>query len=632
MRRFFSITLFSGTLLPIQFIPKERRMKKAPKNVIHFKEIIQKLPAFLPKLPHIANGFKNIYLKKNEFNHLSLIFENLAQKHPHYTALHFEETKISYQQLNELANQVAHFLLAQGFKKGDVISLILEDTPNFFIITLATAKIGVISALINPQQSTQDHIHTWLDLKPKAVILDEKYEYLEPKLKKAFNIHQDFYYWVPKKSSNEYAPSGMHHLLKLSQNFPKFNPATSQHIRATDGLFYTYTSGTQSLPQAVLFTHGRWMLSYYSYGHILNLKDKQTLYVPLPLHHATAIVICWSSVLAGKATFAFKKSFNAEQFWQEAKQYNAHAIGYSNEICRQLLEIGRENTPHTVKKMIGYGLKNHQWKTFKQRFGIEEILELYAANEGNIGFNNLLNLDYTVGFSPMSFEVVKYNLDTKHPTRDKNGYCQAVKKGEVGLLLSKITSRMPFEGYVHDELNKGAILRHVFNEHDAYFNSGDLMRKLGYRHVQFIDHIQDTFHWKNQIISTYETEDFLCDCPSIAEANVYGVTVPHHQGRACMATIILSTDHHPAIFDCKKIFEEIKMYLPQHALPIFLRVQLQVQKTTVFKYSKQKLQQQNFDLTLCDDALFVFSKIDNAYEPLTHQIWTKINANEYDFS
>lgn len=608
------------------------KMKKSPKNVIHFKEILHKIPAFLPKLPHVLNGLKNVYLyQDNIIESLGSIFEITAQKFPHFNVINFENKTYTYQNINEQANQIANFLLAEGLQKGDVLALVMENRPEFLIITLATAKIGVTCALINPNYKENVLIHCIESVQPKAVIISEHYHTKFEKLQHQTCI--EHYYWMANltDSQDENAPSHYSNLSYRCANYPKFNPATTHYIHINDGLFYIFTAGTTGLPKAALYTHRRWLVAYNIYGHILNLTKKQILYVPLPLHVATSIVVCWSSVLSGNATFAFRSHFQPAKFWQQVNQLDAAAIGYSGDICRQLLDlpITPNDKNHHAKKMIGYGLRTYYWRDFKQRFNITDVLELYASSESNISFNNLLNFDNTVGFSPLPFAVVKYDLETKKIIRDKNGYCTDVKKGDVGLLLTKITKYTPFTHYSQDNETNEKNLHHVFNEHDAYLNTGDLVRRLGYRHIQFIDRLSDTFHWKNNIISTYEIEDLMCNAENIEESTVYGVTLPYHVGRACMANVILTKKSH--IFDCKEIYDDLKKVLPNYAMPIFLRVQITLEKTSAFKYSKKTLQQQNYNPQLCDDKLLVCLPHQEAYQTLTQEIYTEIQANKYTF-
>ena len=101
--------------------------------------------------------------------------------------------------------------------------------------------------------------------------------------------------------------------------------------------------------------------------------------------------------------------------------------------------------------MIGNGLRPSIWKAFKDRFEIDEVLEIYAASEGNIGFTNILNFNNTVGFCPVPFIIVKYDLESDAPILNKDGFMQKVGIGEVGLLLGEITVKAPFKVTLYPE-------------------------------------------------------------------------------------------------------------------------------------------------------------------------------------
>ncbi len=85
-------------------------------------------------------------------------------------------------------------------------------------------------------------------------------------------------------------------------------------------------------------------------------------------------------------------------------------------------------------------------------------------------------------------------------------------------------------------------MQDVFTQGDAYFNSGDLVRNIGFRHAQFVDRLGDTFRWKGENVSTIEVENMLTEYHKIVEAVVYGVEIPNTNGRAGMAAITLKPD------------------------------------------------------------------------------------------
>src|SRR6186997_1460132 len=58
-------------------------------------------------------------------------------------------TEISYSELDSLVNQTANLLLSLGISKGDTVSLLLPNVPEFVLCYLACAKIGALAGPLN---------------------------------------------------------------------------------------------------------------------------------------------------------------------------------------------------------------------------------------------------------------------------------------------------------------------------------------------------------------------------------------------------------------------------------------------------------------------------------------------------
>ena len=231
-------------------------------------------------------------------------------------------------------------------------------------------------------------------------------------------------------------------------------------------------------------------------------------------------------------------------------------------------------------------------------------------------------------------ETYRFQLNSKEKNelvRDSKGYCKKVKTGQVGLLVGKITSRSPFDGYTDPEKNKSVILKDVFTKGDSYFNTGDLVRDIGFRHAQFVDRLGDTFRWKGENVSTTEVENMVSEYEKIAEAVVYGVEIPNTNGRAGMAAITLADGAELNEQDLAQMLVSFKKCLPAYAVPVFLRVQKQVETTGTFKYQKNKLKEQAFDPKKTDERLLVLLPNSSAYADLTQQVFDNIQAYQYRF-
>lgn len=606
-------------------------------DLIGLKDVAVRLPKLMGKVPHLLSGLKQAYIRTPTTPAgLGLAFERAVKRNPRGYALLFEDQKYTYLALNEWANQIAHYYVAMGARKGDVIAVMIENRSELIATVLGLAKIGVTSALVNTSQTGKVLAHSINLVQPVALIVGEEVRPAIDHIRHDLLLPEERFYWFADQATRTdagKAPAHYQNLAEKIESFPKFNIATTQSVQGKDGLFYIYTSGTTGLPKAVIFTNSRWTLAYGTYGHVLDLKPDDVMYVTLPLYHATGIVVCWCGVIASSATLALRRKYSTSSFWQDVKKYNASAIGYVGELCRYLMDAPATEleTGHRVKKMIGNGMRPNIWDKFKQRFGVEEILELYASSEGNVGFSNVFNFDNTVGFSPTPYAIVAFDKDKNEPIRDQRGWCKKVKKGEVGLLMGKITHRSPFDGYTDPEKNQSVILKNVFRQGDQYFNTGDLVRNIGFRHAQFVDRLGDTFRWKGENVSTTEVENIVAEYPKIAEAVVYGVEIPHTNGRAGMAAITLAADATLNEQDLSQMLSEFKQALPAYAIPVFLRIQKKVETTGTFKYQKNKLKEEGFDPGKTAERLLVWLPGTTGYQAVTAEIYQNIQDYCYRF-
>ena len=275
--------------------------------------------------------------------------------------------------------------------------------------------------------------------------------------------------------------------------------------------------------------------------------------------------------------------------------------------------------------VVGNGLRPDIWDEFKQRFAIEHICEFYGASEGNLAFLNSFNLDRTAGFCPLPFCVVEYDAESEQPVRGNDGWMRKVAKGGTGLLITKVTDSMPFEGYTDKKASEKKMLRDVFEEGDCYFNTGDLVRDQGMRHIAFVDRLGDTFRWKGENVATTEVEKALNTHPQIEEAVVYGVEVPHADGRAGMAAITPNVS--AKNMDWRGLAAHLQQQLPAYAVPVFLRLRPEQEVTGTFKHRKVDLKKEGF-APGGKEAVYVLLPMAEGYKKLNAETRKIIESGE----
>jgi fatty-acyl-CoA synthase len=178
-----------------------------------------------------------------------------------------------------------------------------------------------------------------------------------------------------------------------------------------------------------------------------------------------------------------------------------------------------------------------------------------------------------------------------------------------------------FEGYAAANQNEHKILRDVFKKGDAWFRTGDLMRKDKRGYFYFVDRVGDTFRWRGENVSTTEVAEAINTFPGIADVNVYGVAVPKSDGRAGMAAIVCNGQ-----CDLAALHAHLAANLPDYARPMFLRMQHQIDITGTFKQKKVDLVREGFNPLGTKDPIYFDDHQAKAYVPLDAGLYLRIES------
>jgi fatty-acyl-CoA synthase len=310
---------------------------------------------------------------------------------------------------------------------------------------------------------------------------------------------------------------------------------------------------------------------------------------------------------------------------------------YIGELCRYLLhtEPQPHEADHRIRMGCGNGLRPDVWNAFKERFRVPQILEFYAATEGNVSLVNVEGKPGAIGRIPpflahrFPATLVKYDADAGAPVRDARGFCVRCAPNEVGEAIGQLQEDQSnvgrrFEGYTNEEASGKKILRGVFAPGDAWFRTGDLMRRDEDGYFYFVDRIGDTFRWKGENVATSEVAEAICGFPGIKDANVYGVSIPGTDGRAGMATIVAADRR----LDLAAFRTHLVDRLPDYARPLFLRVRDDLAVTATFKHTKSGLVREGYDPLAIDDALYFDDRERQAFIRLDQALYHRIHNGQ----
>ena len=582
------------------------------RKAVGLTDIASRVPGVLADVPVIVRGaLTGLLARPSSKKSIGTVFQERAARYGDRVFLRFGDQQLTYGEANATANRYAAVLAARGVGQGDVVAIMLRNSPNAVLAMLAAVKCGAVAAMINYHQRGEVLAHS-------LGLLDAKVLIAETDLVSAV---------AECGGTGATETLTVEDLERFAASAPASNPASASAVQATDTAFYIFTSGTTGFPKASVMTHLRWLKALAAFGGLgLRLKSSDTLYSCLPLYHNNALTVAVSSVINSGATLALGKSFSASKFWDEVIDSQATAFIYIGEICRYLLNQPTKSTDraHKVRLIAGNGLRPEIWHDFTTRFGIARVCEFYASSEGNTAFINIFNVPRTTGISPMPLAYVEYDPDTGAPLRDDNGRVRRVPAGEPGLLLSPVNRLQPFDGYTDKASSENKLVRNAFREGDCWFNSGDVMSPQGLGHAAFVNRLGDTFRWKGENVATTQVEAALASDESVEECTVFGVEIPGSGGRAGMAAIRLREG---AEFDGQSLARAVYDQLPVYALPLFVRVAKELAQTTTFKSRKVELREQAYGPDV-KDPLYVLAGRVEGYVPYYDEYPDEVSAGK----
>ncbi|KAG8545388.1 hypothetical protein GDO81_020950 [Engystomops pustulosus] len=530
------------------------------------------------------------------------LFQLQLRSRPDSVFLRYRDESVTYRQLEAQSNRAARALLSCGrLPPGAPVALLLGNEPRFLAAWFSVYKLRLVAAFLNTNVRRGALTHCLQTCGARGLItspelLDAVLEIL-PEL-------QDMEITVWVMGPGQFPPGviNLHNLMEEASENP-LPCETETPINLLDTAICIFTSGTTGLPKAARISHLKTLMCCAFY-HLCGGCSDDVIYMSLPLYHKSGALLGVGGCIGIGASLVLKERFSASQFWSDCRRYEVTIFQYIGELCRYLTNQpqNEDECRHKVRLAAGSGLRPDVWKEFSRRFGKIKIFETYGMTEFNITFLNYTGNPGAVGrgtflykrFCP--FELIRYDTQQGEPIRDGAGRCHrtstglcslvyilplfavlrslqtlvCVCAGETGLLISPVTPTSPFLGYVGSrELSEKKLLRDVFQLGDCYFNTGDLMMQDDLGYVYFRDRTGDTFRWKGENVATTEVSEIMSALDGFQEVNVYGVSIPGHEGRTGMAAVTLRPGHQ---LDLEQVFSHVKEFLPPYARPRFLRV------------------------------------------------------------
>ncbi|XP_059927135.1 long-chain fatty acid transport protein 2 [Gadus macrocephalus] len=583
---------------------------------------------YLVKLINISKTYILRRRRRPIFLFLDRFLEQAVAR-PDATFIVFEDERFSYRDADTTSNRIANALLRHPqYHAGDTVALFMGNEPAFMFICLALAKLGSPAALLNHNIRSRSLLHCFSCSSATVLIAASELQDAVGEVLSSLREQRVTVLLMARDCD----VSGMESFsseVEQASDAP-LPRALRSHVTFKSPAVLIYTSGTTGLPKAAVVNQNRLLMALAVLASN-GVTASDVIYLNLPLYHTAGFLVGFVGAVETGSCILLRRKFSASQFWVDCRRHKVTVIQYIGEVLRYLCNTPTrpDDRDHCVRLAIGNGLRADVWTDFLRRFGNIGVREFYASTEGNVGFLNYTGKIGAIGRTNFlqhklfPYSLVKYDTERDEPRRDARGLCIEAVKGETGLLVSKITERAPFIGYVgNEEQTEKKRLRDVLRPGDLYFNSGDLLRLDLEGFLYFQDRVGDTFRWKGENVATTEVADALSLAGCVRDSNVYGVEVPGHEGRVGMAVLTLREG---APFEGGLVYQQV-VGLPSYARPRFIRIQTEVEVTSTFKQLKRRLVEEGFDPESIADPLYVLDEAAQSYSPLTPRVYSLLSS------
>ena len=301
-------------------------------------------PRLLADLPVIVRGtLTGMLATPNSNKSIGTVFQDRAARYGGRVFLRFGDQQLTYRDANAAANRYAAVLAARGVGHGDVVGIMLRNSPNAVLTMLAAVKRGAVAGMLNYHQRGEVLAHS-------LGLLDAKVLIAETDLVSAVTECGG----TGARDADGRRPGAVRRERSRGQPGDGVGGAGQRH-RVLHLHLGDHRIPEGQLDDAPPLAEGAGGVRRAG----LAAQSSDTLYRCLPLYHNNALTVALSSVINSGATLALGKSFSASKFWDEVIASRATAFIYIGEVCRYLLNQPPKPTDraHKVRMIAGNGLR-----------------------------------------------------------------------------------------------------------------------------------------------------------------------------------------------------------------------------------------------------------------------------------
>jgi long-chain acyl-CoA synthetase len=499
------------------------------------------------------------------FENLRELLEARAAAAPEKVFLYSEADgrRFTYREFDAAVNRAANLLSARGVGRGDAVSLLLPNSPEYVVAYFACFKLGALAGPVNSLLKPEEMAYVVGNSEARLLLYGSPFAEQVGALRREVKTLREAVVF-----DDEGAATGGH----------AAEPGAwgGTELARGDEAIIIYTSGTTGRPKGCLLTHGNLLANARQIAEWLGFDEDDRLLTVMPLFHMNAVSVTTASALYAGGSTVVSPRFSASRHWQIVSDYGVTSFGSVATMLSMLLATYPGGVPEGLNTerlrfaMCGSApVPAEVMRRFEETFGCL-VVEGYGLSESTC--RSTFNPPDR-GRRPGSCGKAIGNEMRVVDEEDRE-----LPDGEAGEIVMR--GENVFKGYFrNDEATARAFRGGWFHTGDVGYRDAD-----GFYHI--IDRKSDMIIRGGENIYPREIDELLYKHPSVAEAAAFGVPDELY-GEEVAAFVVLREGHAASP---EEIAAHCRAHLADFKCPKTVRVVASLPKGPTGKVLKRELQ------------------------------------------
>ena len=494
------------------------------------------------------------------------LLEDRAAATPDRPFLRFGDEVWTYGEVHRAARARSAVLAGAGIGRGDLVAIMMANSPEYVVLYFALAYRGASVVLVNTAFRGYMLEHVLNDAGCEVALVDadllEQVAASEPALGA---LRQVLVTSAPEGWGSPFARIQAAAIPDAAgQDAPPVEPASPADLHCV-----VYSSGTTGPSKGIMISNAHAVAKAYEVIEICAFTEDDVLYSPLPLFYSMGLLRGVLSVALTGGSIVLRDRFSVSAYWDEVRRTGA-TVGHTVFSLPAMLKTqppAPGDRDHRLRCMFN---ARHD-PEFEERFGVR-LIEGYGLTEaGNAIFSRL-----SEPAVPGSCGTVSDEWEVR--LADEHG--EEVAQGVTGEI--QIRPRYPHRimlGYLNRPEATVAAFR------DLWFRTGDLATRDASGHYFYVGRTKEMIRRRGQNISAWELEQVVTTFPAVADAAA--VAHPAEVGDDDVRVVVTAAPG--AALDLAALAAFCEERLPAFMVPRYLEVREELPRTPSGRVEKYKL-------------------------------------------